>query len=85
MKTFITKCDICGIESDDIKTYRTLIFRTFDANDGKSYYYTPSIAEREIDLCGTCARKCSNIQDIGVMEKKYILRSNPELTNNKDN
>lgn len=64
-------CDICG--KDRASHVRTLVYRTFDGSDGKSFFEKPCFCEENIDLCEDCMAKATNIHSIGVMCREYAI------------
>ena len=71
----ICSCDICG--GRDAKSYRTLAYRTFDGNDGRNRYKEPVLEAVDVDLCDACARKATNLHDVGVCCSKFMIAPCP--------
>lgn len=69
----ICTCDICGKEN--AKTYHTIVYRTFDAEDGHTIYNPPRIEETKVDLCNDCALKATNLHSVGICAEEFELKS----------
>lgn len=67
----ICYCDICGKEG--AKSYRTIGYRTFDGNDGRTRIDPPDIESIRLDLCYECARRAAVIHCVGVCTEKFTF------------
>ncbi|MCI8621347.1 MAG: hypothetical protein HFJ50_06465 [Clostridia bacterium] len=65
-------CDICGKEA---KTRRMIVptYRTFDANDGRTFYSEKQFHNEELDFCKECLEKITKVHSIGVMCDEYEI------------
>lgn len=75
MKVQKCVCDICGADNAD--HYRMPMYRTFDNNDGKTFFNSPKLIAKDVDLCERCALAATNIHSVGVMCEEYQIYPNP--------
>ena len=69
----ICTCDLCGLEDKIKKDVRTLVYRTFDSTDGRTFYNEPYFEEAKLDLCLNCLKQIVLIHGIGVQCEKYEI------------
>ncbi len=63
-------CDLCKKETKTEKM-KVPTFRTFDANDGKTFYKEKQFGNEPLDLCEECLEKITVIHSVGVMCNEY--------------
>lgn len=69
----IVEIEICDLCKKETTTYpiRVPTYRTFDANDGKTFYKKKQFGDEELDLCEECLEKVTVIHSVGVMCDEY--------------
>ena len=65
-------CDLCNKETDTFNV-QIPVYRTFDSNDGRTFYSRKKFIQEELDLCNECLEKVTKIHSIGVQCEKYEL------------
>lgn len=60
---------------ENARSVRTLVYRTFDSTDGRTFYKKPQIMEDSLDLCDDCLSKATNIQSIGVGCREFRIKN----------
>lgn len=69
-KIEIQICDLCK-EEKEIQNIIVPVFRTFDANDGRTFYDRKIFSNEKLDLCNDCLEKITKVHSIGVCCDDY--------------
>lgn len=65
-------CDLCRKETGTVKM-KIPTYRTFDANDGRTFYNEKHFCNEELDLCNECLEKITKVHSTGVMCDEYEI------------
>ena len=65
-------CDLCKKETS-IQRMKIPVYRTFDANDGRTFYKDKQFENVELDICRNCLEEITKVHSIGVCCEEYKI------------
>ncbi len=65
-------CDLCKKETNTTRM-KIPTYRTFDSNDGRTFYSEKQFNNEELDLCRECLEKITKVHSIGIMSEEYEI------------
>lgn len=65
-------CDLCKKETS-IQRMKIPVYRTFDADDGRTFYKDKQFENIELDICRNCLEEITKVHSIGVCCEEYKI------------